>query len=984
MKKFICTVLMAALFVSASLAVPAAPYLVTVDQPDGTTISYYLRGDEHFSYKVSEDGYLLAYNSVGVLEYARVNADYAIVPVGVKASDVDDRTADERQYLLTAVRGEQLALQLSTARQYTRERINLTKSTSSSAPVVSPKKFPLDNTNGTPKSVVILVNFSDVKFTSPTARDDYSRLLNEVGYSENGGTGSARDYFIAASNGIFTPDFVVYGPYDLSKPYSAYGTPGNGNDDVDPQQMIIDACSAADGDINFQDFDLDGDKRIDNVFVYYAGYNEAEGAHENTIWPHRSTVNSPLFFDEVKPYDYACTSEFRSYTGGEMCGIGTFCHEFGHVLGLADLYNTHHKEESDHNTVGTWDIMDQGSYNDSGRTPPTYSSFERFYLGWLKPEILTPDSTYTLDPIVTSNKAYLVSPTGKHNLRGSDPDPVEFFMVENRQDTEEARDGVLAEGLLVTHIYFSSSKWNQNEPNDDPDRMGVQIVCAAGTTATPALNVFPGNNNVTKCKFTLRDETVLDNELSEITESGELISFMYGFDPFAPKLTLVGDTIPDMVTEFGREPSTQIIEFKGVNLDSTLNVSFAVNKSVTSPFRIREYKEDNSGKFGESLTLSPNKEDSTLNAKIELQFNPKKLSYDEYLTDKLIVTVGRGVIRLSLDMRGQSKVPMYITAPVMVDSSEVSPYSASLIWHPVDSASGYYVTVFNIDNTESSEVEQFSTFDKSVPDGWKANFNRISSQAMGSKPMAVYFTQAADTLWTKSFFMQPNKLSFWVQTSSSTGTLYVDAQAADGSWTNVHTMECDAKTRNLTVNVSLPEAIYSNFRIYYAPKSGTGGLAFDDFTTYYSSRITYVLQDELVAADTTYTVSGLSMETVYRAYVRARQHEVSLEDKLLYNYISDRSNEIEFKTIAGEPAESRAMTIVRGQDGQYRAYLPVVDEKSALFIYTIDGRLVTEIPSTSSEFIIPRLVNGQVYILKFAEIGKQKRKTKVGKLFYQE
>ena len=128
-------------------------------------------------------------------------------------------------------------------------------------------------------------------------------------------------------------------------------------------------------------------------------------------------------FDGKILYDYACSSELKGNSGSNMCGIGTFCHEFSHVLGLPDLYDT---EYSGHNTLGSWDIMDYGGYSNNGRTPPSFSSYERFYLGWLTPTILNSAANITIDELQSSNQAYLVSSTGTHNLDGASPNPNSF------------------------------------------------------------------------------------------------------------------------------------------------------------------------------------------------------------------------------------------------------------------------------------------------------------------------------------------------------------------------------------------------------------------------------------------------------------------------------------------------------------------------------------------------------------------------------
>ena len=229
--------------------------------------------------------------------------------------------------------------------------------------------------HGSKHFLVLLVEFSDLKFTVQNPNDAFSRMLNSEGYSENGGTGSAADYFRDNSNGVFSPIFDVFGPVTLSGGFADYG--GNDSDDSDknPGGALVEACRKLDDSIDFSDYDLDGDGVIDNVFFYYAGHNEAEG---DCIWPHASAIAGDDFvFDGVSLRTYACSSELRGANGSLMCGIGTFCHEFGHVLGLPDLYDVDYEENGSADAVYAFSLMCSGSYNNSGRTPPYLGALER-------------------------------------------------------------------------------------------------------------------------------------------------------------------------------------------------------------------------------------------------------------------------------------------------------------------------------------------------------------------------------------------------------------------------------------------------------------------------------------------------------------------------------------------------------------------------------------------------------------------------------
>ncbi len=502
-------------------AVPAYPFPFVVNQPDGTTLTVMMKGDEYHHYFLTEDGYLITKGENNVFNYAVVGEKGEIVDTGIKANDAPKRSASEISKIANFTKHPDF----SKTNQLMREKRQIKDSGKSS-------KFPLE---GSPRSLVILAAFSDVSFTVPNTKQAFTNLLNENGYSTNGGTGSAADYFRDASFEKFTPSFDVVGPFTLPQKVSYYGGNNIYGNDKNAVQMVVDACNAADyAGVDFSIYDTDNDGYIDNVFIYYAGYNEAEGGGADTIWPHRWVIvpgsnyngtEASITFDGKKLYDYACTSELRgnSTNGGGMCGIGTFVHEFGHVLGLPDFYATN---GSTHHTLSFWDVMDAGPYLNQGRTPPTYNSFERFSLGFLMPTLVNTSPYLSLNPLLTSNEAYLLSSTSTHNLNPSNPFPREFFMMENRQNT--GWDAYLpGHGMLIYRVNYNHQDWLYNSPNNDPDKMGLDIMEADRIASVPTLHgdPFPGTKDVNIYDFILRNGTRMYKKIESVKESNNVITF---------------------------------------------------------------------------------------------------------------------------------------------------------------------------------------------------------------------------------------------------------------------------------------------------------------------------------------------------------------------------------------------------------------------------------------------------------------------------
>ena len=307
-------------------------------------------------------------------------------------------------------------------------------------------------TKGNNHFLVILVEFADVSFTLSNPQDRFTRLLNDDAYSDFEGTGSVHKYYYEQSSEQFDPVFDVVGPVKISGNVADYGGNDENKSDKNPTGAFLAAVELAhsQGLVNFADYDYDHDGYVDNIFFYYAGYNEAEGAAAETIWPHAFGFynNNSRSYDGVTLGRYACTSELRGKSGTTMCGIGTFCHEFGHVLGLPDFYDTDYAENGSASDVTVFSLMCAGNYNNNGCTPPNLGAIERNMLGWMDfPVEWTEGGPKTIRAI-TNNEAFYVSSTN----------PGEFFLLETRDAT--GWDAYIAgkpAGLLIYHVDQSSN-----------------------------------------------------------------------------------------------------------------------------------------------------------------------------------------------------------------------------------------------------------------------------------------------------------------------------------------------------------------------------------------------------------------------------------------------------------------------------------------------------------------------------------------------
>lgn len=398
--------------------------------------------------------------------------------------------------------------------------------------IIAEQKMAID-LNIAPRGLVILVNFKNKEF-STADREEMDQMLNgenyhrEYDYTSSQeqihvvADGSARQYYIDQSMGQYKPHFDVVGPYKVAKDFTYYGKNDASDQEPNVPEMIYEACCLADADgVDFSLYDNDEDGIVDFVYVIYAGYGEADGGSTSTIWPHTYWMSYTSYknalFDGKKIDTYACANEIE-YASKQHCGVGTFVHEFSHVLGLMDLYTTNN---ANHKTMGAWDIMDYGPYNNSGNTPPAYSAYERFFLGWLKPTLLTKaGASVTLHELQTNNVAAVISETDVFNMIGNDPSPTTFYMLENRQ--QKGWDQYIpGHGLMLTKIKYSYTKWNSNTINNTKTNMGVDLIEADGSAPNSnhgkASDLFPEGST----KYT----NIPGHGISNITETDGVISF---------------------------------------------------------------------------------------------------------------------------------------------------------------------------------------------------------------------------------------------------------------------------------------------------------------------------------------------------------------------------------------------------------------------------------------------------------------------------
>lgn len=487
---------------------------------DGTVACATLHGDETFHYYMLLDGTPLRETQDG--KYEKITAE-----------------------------------ELDTRKTRAFSSANLTRA--SEIGTVRPSYFPH---KGSPKALVLLVQFQDVKFKSKDPVATFNHYLNgkkgeampeadkEVfitneKYCQN--YGSVQQYFADMSDNQFIPQFDVVDPVTVSKNSAYYGNnEGSADGDTNFPQMIKEACQQVDGKVNFADYDSDGDGYVDLVYVIYAGYSESiVGNSGDCLWPKSGTVGVGTYDGKTvsrfginnelnnKPAD---TQDGKYYING----IGLFCHEFSHTLGLPDIYPTN--GITDHNqSPEYWDVMDMGNYQADGYQPIPYSPWEKSIVGWKQPTLLsdTEAKLIKLEPYDKASDAYKIIA----NSQG------EYLLLQNIRNEGWYKEA-LGYGLLVWRIDYDDlpSVNLGDNPNNTTGKPRVMIVPADGMVYNSYNRTVSDNDIITSLQNdpfpTYKAGSATEYEVNSLTS----ITLNNSVDTSHPLYNITKDEATGLVT----------------------------------------------------------------------------------------------------------------------------------------------------------------------------------------------------------------------------------------------------------------------------------------------------------------------------------------------------------------------------------------------------------------------------------------------------
>jgi M6 family metalloprotease-like protein len=522
-----------------TLAGPAAQNVINeFDLPGGGTLNLRLWGDEYVHGWETVDGYSVLHNAgTGAWEYATRDASGALISSGRRVG-ID--AAPEAPHLRPTSDAVEAA-------RSARGAVSYRGSGAFAAPPWA---------NGTTNVLFIMVEFpadaGDPNGAQPAVSCTFTAAQTQANLF--GGTatgpGNMADYYDEISFGALDLVGTVVGCFTVANDKNDYDD-GPSNEDA----LVTEAIALADPSVDFSSFDNDGNGEVDMVAVIYAGNGPDNGNYTgadpnvNNLWPHAGSI-APVAVDggARTVSQYYMAPELLSAT--RIRTIGVHAHEFGHKLGLPDLYDTDGSSQG----VGHWCLMGSGSWAsnnpgfENGEAPSHMSAWCKWFLGWITPTDLTGDQVGQNIPQAETNAfavRLLDNPGGPDDWPGAG----EYFLIENRQQTgfDVGLDGC---GILVWHI-DEALGGNAAEGHTAGSHRLVDLEEAHGGTDLDipeppngagnrgdAGDPFPGSGNVTEWD----DDTSPHSRL-------------YNGDPTGIRMAvLTAGCAANMLASFGNEP----------------------------------------------------------------------------------------------------------------------------------------------------------------------------------------------------------------------------------------------------------------------------------------------------------------------------------------------------------------------------------------------------------------------------------------------
>ncbi len=866
----------------AAVAVPAKPGWHTLKQSDGTFLRVQAVGNAFNHALLTSDGLMVALGDDGDYYYTS-----SLTGVSkVLAHEPNQRSASERAFIVA-------------------QHSNLTMTHKEFKPIQGRPFFGVGGSNadadvpslGARKVPIILVEYQDKRFNN-TREQIIQAMLT--------GNTSVQQYFKDPSNGKYDPDFEVFGIYTLSQNRQYYGGNTSGGDDKGLGSMVTEACqmAAADG-VSFNRFDTNSDNYCDVVIVIYAGVGEAQASYTvpSAIWPCNWNLQSASYYgmggngafrpngSNVYVNNFAVFNELHGSSDNTTTidGIGTFCHEFGHCLGLPDFYDTNY---GGHYGMGYWDIMDTGCYANDTYTPVGYSAYEKNFMGWIDYVIPHPGTHYTLPIWNQKNEE-----TDKALFLQSDINSNEYFIIENRR--QQGWDRYLpGQGLLIHHITYSAERWSANTPNNQ----NIQLVTIMPADNSLSTNNESGDTWPRNDKSAFTDNSTPAAKLN-MTASGNITGNAGYLGKPVTEMTIHGDGTASFWYMKGAitDPTIQV-SAENVNCGAT-----QVNSSVTKTFSVTGLAltnditltlNDPNGVFTVNPTVI-NSSNATNGVTVTVTFSPTAVQ--NYTAELTLASNGAENVTVNLTGQGLIKTHTPVMQPAVEEYINLTEFRAD--WTdqtPAENVTSYTLEVRTkpdgpipveggvcdltdveaVTNDNGTLPNVASTATDYLPDGWSAeNIFYVNNGFVITGASSSWWSTTYGALVSPTLDLTGNnkvtvvaRIKSYYPSSYGVGQVRISTGSAQSDFTLGSSDEDDFQEITVVLNCSSSDRVRVQARANYIAIESVYIYAGDittgaKFSANETGDAAYRLITDIT--DRFYTVTGLEAEGTYVYKVKA-------------------------------------------------------------------------------------------------------------------
>tara|TARA_B100000686_G_scaffold75934_1_gene81875 strand:- start:5964 stop:8657 length:2694 start_codon:yes stop_codon:yes gene_type:complete len=553
MKNIICPLFLLLFLLNIVYADIASPVPFNIIQPNGIELEIFIRGN-HLRNWYEYNGWTILKNTEGWWVYARGKSNHQLLESNQKAGiDLEPPINPHLSGVIKKLIPD---------------------------PIIIDDNSPIPDLNmirsDTFRVPMILVKFYD--YPAHYLPEKFDSLMNYEGYShlQYNNSGSFRDFYKEISYNQFIPSIDINGWFVAENAHDYYG---HSNGYYRVRQLVRDMVDSLEASgFDWSIYDNDGDGYVDALNLAHAGPGAEEGDDTN-IWSHKSSLgNLAVSYDGVTINSYNFNPETQM--GNFVC-IGVFAHEFGHALGLPDLYDTDYSSTG----AGKLALMGSGSWGTNGTTPwypSTMIGWCKNELGWVNIiEISNSQNNVEVEQSYDSDIIYKI----QHPVEND-----EFWFIENRQKI--SFDILMPQpGLTIWHIKESiADGWS---PNNNEPYYGIALEQADGLFSlenggsSNGGDVFPGttnnynftNNSIPNTNSLYGNPSMI--KIQNISEPGIIMSFEIEYNPIIPATINILDG-SGIVNDFGTIP---------VHIDNNIvieHLSFQLDFYNSSPIIITD------------------------------------------------------------------------------------------------------------------------------------------------------------------------------------------------------------------------------------------------------------------------------------------------------------------------------------------------------------------------------------------------------------